>query len=109
MPDVGQTVPSAWQAKRPALPGFSEHQAKPKLRLARIAESALHRAIEIKQQARGFRMLRIRAVGQVENVHDGLQTEALTQLNILRSPKVQREKRIVLPQGIAPDDITARQ
>ena len=41
-----------------------KQQPQTKLRLARVPEAALHRAIEIKQQTCGFRMLRVPAAGQ---------------------------------------------
>src|SRR5262249_46717397 len=50
----------------------SKHQPQAELRLARIAESALHRAIKVEQEAGRLRMLRIGAIGEVESVHDGL-------------------------------------
>jgi hypothetical protein len=45
-----------------------ENQPQAELGLPRIAQAALHRAIEIEQQAGGFGVLGIGVVGQVEDV-----------------------------------------
>src|SRR6516165_9269826 len=73
---------------------FLEHQPQTELRLPRIAQSALHRAVEIKQQAGGFRMLRIRAIRQVERIDNRLQPNPLRELEGLRRAEVEREERI---------------
>src|SRR5215831_17512975 len=87
----------------------SEHQTQAELGLTRVAQSTLDGAIEIEQQAGRLRVLRIGAIGEVESVHDGLQMEALTELDCLGGTKIEREKRIVLPERVSPDDIAVGQ
>jgi hypothetical protein len=79
------------------------------LGLARISKPALHCAVKIEQQARGLRMLGIGAVRQVEGVQNRLQAEPVAQLDVLVGAKIERKKRIVLPERVAFSDVPVRQ
>src|SRR6266852_2846529 len=86
-----------------------ENQPHTQLCLPRIAQTTLHCTVEVEKQAGGFRMLRVRAIRQVEHVDDGLHSNAFRDLEVLVGAEVDGKKRIVLPQRVALDDVAVGQ
>lgn len=78
-------------------PCLLKDQPQAQLGLPGVAQAALYGAIEIEQQTRGFGVLRIGPVSQVEGIHNGLQGESLGQFEVLVGAEIKREERIVLP------------
>jgi hypothetical protein len=52
-------------------------------------------AVEVEKQARSFRMLRVRAIGQVEHVDDGPQPDAICDFEVLVRAEINGKERII--------------
>src|SRR5436305_3328275 len=79
-------------------------EANAELRLARIAEAALDRPIEIEDEVRHLGVLEVLAVEDVEDVERRLGGHAVREVERLRQPEVERRVLIVLASEVAARD-----